>query len=380
MLIIKDQISLIFSIGPFKDFVSIEDFKSFAIIKNSGGVRPLITMSFEIKDAAIIPYLNKGNLITIMYGVKEPIAGPLIFEIETIDCTKEYRAGSIVNLMGSMYNPSFTNYMRSQNYENIKGFECIKQIAEQNGLNFVTNVTRSNDKQLWVQSGMTDWQFLSHVFWRTYKDTDTFFSFAFDNENLYYYNIRDLIKQGPRWVLSVPGGASDSPDSRVVNIGTYKADDSTLGQLTELAGKNQTTVAYNVDTGEFSQPESKLKTFTTMKTNKLNTREEGCRDFNYAILTGEDHENCIAAINQNRRNNLIYSTHKIYVPVPLQYRNFRLLDPVQLIPADPDASEAGLYFITGIVNQYKDQKYQTNLILNRESANFIKGDDLVTGE
>ena len=378
MIIIKDQITLLFSIGPVSDFVDEEDFKSMAIIKNAGGVRPLINLSFEVKNDNIVPYLNKGNLITIMYGVSEPVDGPLIFEIESIDTAKQYRAGSVVNLMGSMYKPGFTNYMRSHNYGNIKGFECIQKIAEQNNFKFITNVTRSNDKQLWVQSGMTDWQYLSHVFWRTYKDTDTFFAFAFDNENLYYYNVRELLQAGPRWVLSVPNIANDTANGKIVNIGSYKADDSCLGQLTELAGKNQQTIAYNVDTGLFSTPESKLKTFTTMGTNKLNTREDGCRDFTYAIMTGDDHENCIAAINQNRRNNLLYSTHKLYVPVPVQYRNFRLLDPVQVIPADPDASEAGMYFITGIVNQYQGQKYQTNLILNRESANNIKG-DLVTG-
>lgn len=379
MLLIKDQICLLFSIGPISDFVDSDDFKCMSIIKNAGGVRPIINLSFEVKDEHVIPYLNKGNLITIMYGTREPVDGPLIFEIETIDTTKQYRMGSVVNLMGSMYNPAFTNYMRSKNYGSVKGFECIKQIAEQDGFNFVTNVTRSNDKQLWIQSGMTDWQYLSHVFWRTYKDTETFFSFAFDNENIYFYDVRELLKQGPKWVLSVPAIASDKPGGSVLNIGGYKPDDTNLGQLTELAGKNQTTVAYNVDTGEFSIPESKLKTFTTMGTNKLNTRQDGCRDFTYAIMTGEDHENSIAAINQNRRNNLLYSTHKLYVPVPIQYRNFRLLDPVQVIPADPDAAEAGMYFITGIVNQYQGQKYQTNLILNRESANGIKG-DLVTGE
>ena len=380
MILIKDQIALQFSIGPKADFLNIECFKNMEIIKNAGGVRPLINLAFEIQDEKIMPYLNKGNLINIMYGIQRPIDGPLTFEIESLETSKLYRAGYSVNLMGSMYKPGFTNYKHSCNYGNVRGFECIEQIATNNKMKFVTNVTRSNDKQQWIQSGMTDWEYLSHVFWRTYKDTDTFFSFAFDNDTIYYYNVREQLKQGPRWVLSVPAIGKNNPNTRLVNIGAYKPDDSNLGTLTELAGKNQTTIAYNLDTGEFSQPESKIKTFTTMNTNKLNTRMEGCRDFNYAVLTGDDHENAIAAINQNRRNNLLYSTHKVYVPVPIQYRNFKLLDTVQLIPADPDAAEAGIYFITGIVNQYRDQKYQTNLILNRESSNNIKGEGLVEGE
>ena len=52
------------------------------------------------------------------------------------------------------------------------------------------------------------------------------------------------------------------------------------------------------------------------------------------------------------------------------------MDIVQLLPADPDMTEAGLYLITGIVNQYRDGKYQTNLVLNREGVNGMRGDAL----
>lgn len=379
MILLKNQVALQFSLGPFIDFIDIEDFQAFAVIKNSGGLRPLLKLSFELRNEKIIPYLNKGNIIVVSYGIETPISDPILFEIEALDNTKLYRVGSQVNLTCSMYNPSFTNFVHSQNYGNVKGYEVLQKIAEQNNMKFITNVTRSNDKQNWIQTGKTDWEYLDHVFWRTYKDTETFFAYAFDNNNIYYYNVHDLIEAGPRWVLSVGQISTNTDNDMLVNIGGYKSDDSKVGTLMQISGKNVTTYGYNVDTGEFSEAGHKLKTFTTMGTNKINNLEEGCQTFEYAILSGDDHANSIVAQSQNKRNNLLYSTHTVYVPVPIQYRDFRLLDVVQLLPADPDTPEAGLYLITGIVNQFKDGKYQTNLVLNREGVNDMRGDGLSTG-
>lgn len=380
MIVLKNQLALQFSIGPVKDFIDIEDFQSMEIMKNAGGLRPILNLSFELRKEEVIPYLNKGNIIILSYGTETPTSDPVMFEIEGIDNTKLYRVGSQVNLMASMYNPGFTNYVRSWNYGKLRGFEVIKQLAEQNKMNFVTNVIRSNDRQTWVQTGRTDWDFLDHVFWRTYKDQDTFFAYAFDNQNIYLYDMLEHLKAGPKWTLSVNQIGTNTENNRLINIGSYKSDDSNVGTLMQLAGKNITTYGYNVDSGDYFTANHKLKSFTTMGTNKINNLEDGCQNFEYTIMSGDDHENVISAMSQNKRNNLLYSAHTVYVPIPIQYRDFRLLDIVNLLPADPDAAETGLYFITGICNQYRNGKYQTNLVLNREGVNNMRGEYLTQGE
>lgn len=376
MITLKNQLSLQFSIGPHIDFIDVEDFRAMTLIKNAGGLRPILNLSFELKDENVIPFLNKGNILVISYGIDTTSSDPLLFEIEGLDNTKLYRTGSQVNLTCSMYNPTFTSFVHSQNYGDLKSFEVMQKIAEQNKMKLVTNVTRSNDKQTWIQTGKTDWEFLDHVFWRSYKDTETFFIYAFDNDNIYFYDIREHLKMGPRWCLSVNEMKSNTDNDMIVNIGSYKSDDSNVGTIMSLIGKNTTNYVYNVDSGNFSEVEHKLKTFTTMGTNKINNLEEGCQTYDYGITSGADHENSLLAISQNKRNNLLYSTHTLYVPVPVQYREFKLLDCVQVIPGDPDAPEGGLYLISGIVNQYKEGKYQTNLLLNREGVNDMRGEAL----
>ena len=103
----------------------------------------------------------------------------------------------------------------------------------------------------------------------------------------------------------------------------------------------------------------------------------GCQNYRYEICSGAVHENYITAKNQNKRNNVLSSSYQVLVPVPGQFRNFRLLDTVNLITGERDKASEGFYIIAGITKQYENGQYQTNLLLTRESANGLKGDDLI---
>ena len=80
------------------------------------------------------------------------------------------------------------------------------------------------------------------------------------------------------------------------------------------------------------------------------------------------------ALNQNKRNNILFSSYTVDVPVTGTFRDFKLFDTVLLMPAETDKEAEGIYFITGIAKEYKDYQYTTILTLNRESANGIRGD------
>ena len=372
MITLRNQLALQFTVGNITDFLDIEDFHYMRIAENAGGLRPLFEMNFTVSNEGIIPYLNSGNIISLMYGVNEPTSDLLQFQIMGDSKNKEYHVGSTISLEGAMYNPGFTGKTRSITYYNKKSYEALNLLASQNGMRFVSNVTRTNDAQNWYQNGITDWNMTNYVAPRAYRDSNTFFAYGFDNNNFYFYDIKEYLKQGPKWILSVRKGGGGS--ANIINIGTYFCDDSNAGQNADLAGKNVTNVGYNLDTGEISNPGYNLKTFTTMDTKKVNVNSTGCQSYNYMITTGDEHDYTIQAVNQNKRNNILYSSYTCYVPVTGVYRDFRLFDIVQLVPAETDKEAEGIYFITGIAKEYKDMQYITMLTLNRESANGIRGD------
>jgi len=276
-----------------------------------------------------------------------------------------------------MYNPVFTNNQGSQVFSG-KSFEVLQQICKACNMKFNTNINKSNDNQTWSQDGKTLWQLSTDIADRAYKNDSTFFAHGFDNSNFYLYDIKDLLSKGPKWYLTC-GDVGRDENSPVVNISTYFPDSSMLGTMTQLAGTNSATVGYNLDTGDFSCPMYKLKTFTTIGTNNININDNGCNHYNYMVTTGDEHENTLMALNQNKRNQALFSSYTVRVPIPMQYRDFHLLDIVQLIPSEKDYECEGLYIISGIVLEIKDRVFQINLTLNRESANNIKG-DLAEGE
>lgn len=377
MIVLKNQLVLQFNLGQYTDFIDIKDFKGMSIIENAGGMRPVLCVSFLLQKKEIIPYLNQGNIITLRYGIEHLSNDSLQFEIQGDQKVAQYAVGSQVDLIAAMYNPAFINFADSNKLEG-KSFEALQKICNLCNLKFNTNVTRSNDKQEWFQQGKTYWEFSQYITDRAFLDKSTFFTYAFDCNNMYFYDMKNHFANGAKWHLMV-SNAGTSENSQVVNIGTYFPDDSMVGQMGQLAGKNVQTVAYNLDEGTIAYPKHQLKTFTTTETNSLNINASGCQSFNYMITSGKEHAFSMVALNQNKRNNILFSSFAVRVPVPGQYRDFRLLDTVQLVPAEKDNECSGLYVIAGIVRQYLDGKYSTNLTLNRESANGIKG-NLVQGE
>ena len=377
MITIQNQIVLQFSIGQFADFIAVQDFRGMRIIENAGGLRPILELRFLLTNTEILPYINQGNIISLRYGITNLSEDVLQFEIQGDIDTPQYKLGSEVCILGAMYNPAFIGQQGSQTIKG-KSFEVLQQLCTSSNMKFKTNVQRTNDNQVWTQDGKNIWNFTTHIATRAYKDNSTFFSYGFDNNNYYFYDVKDLFSQGAKWLLACQAAGKDE-NSNVVNIGTYIPDGSLQGQMAQMAGKNVNTVGFNVDEGEFVYPKHKLKTFTTLDTNSVNINATNCKNYNYMITSGTDHGNTLEAINQNRRNNTLFSSYVVRVPIPGQYRDFRLLDTVQLIPAQKDPQSEGLYVITGIVREISNNMYSTNLTLNRESANGIKG-DLVQGE
>lgn len=373
MITLQNQLTLQFNIGNIYDFIQPEDFYSFRIAENCGGLRPIINLSFSTMNQDAINLMNTGNAITLMYGMREPTSEILQFEICGDNKSKQFRAGNSVSILGAMFNNPFTSIKKSEPILNSTSVEAIRQIAARNNMNFVTNVTKTMDKQDWYPSGRTDWSFLHFIAQRAYKDTETFFNYGFDNNTIYLYDIKQLLRQGIKWCLTVTGTGKEGVKN-IINIGGFKCDDTNAGINGDLIGKNVIGVSYNLDSGEFYKPNYNLKSLTTMDTDSINLNSTDCATYEYNITTNDEHKYSVEAQKQNLKNQILYSSYNCHVVVADDYHDFKLMDTVMLIPGDEDKEAEGVYFITGIVKQYSKNQYKTILTMNRESANGIKGD------
>ena len=182
MITLKNQLVLQFTLGQFTDFIDIKNFMGMEIIEHSGGLRPIINLSFLLTDTRLLPYINQGNLINLRYGITQLSNDSMCFEIQANQKVPQYKLGSLITITAAYYNNSFANQIKNRVITG-KSYEVLKEITESVGMKFNTNIVRTNDRQTWYQEGRTDWAFCKYISQRAYKDDSTFFSYAFDCNN-----------------------------------------------------------------------------------------------------------------------------------------------------------------------------------------------------
>jgi LAS superfamily LD-carboxypeptidase LdcB len=124
-----------------------------------------------------------------------------------------------------IYLRKFTSYSKKTS------FECLQEIAKECQLGFATNVSDSNDKMTWINTGHQRLQFISEVVNNSYISDNSFLHCYID----YYYNLCyvDLEKEYNR---------ENSEDVQILSTGkkefTENDDDEEISKLTLSTDKS----------------------------------------------------------------------------------------------------------------------------------------------
>ena len=304
MIKIVDQIACKFSIGDIEDFISPNNLHEFVLYETAGNLRPVLELTFTIENTKLINYLNPGNILRVSFGINEPSKDVIQFELFGDNTDREVSFGYTTTIKASLYIPKFTSLEGCSDYKNKTSLEVIKEIANKHKFNLHTNITRTNDRQNWERTGKTEWQYMHDLWKHSYINDDTFTAFAFDADNMYFYDIKQLVKSGAKWLFT--NKYEGSVNSNIVNIGGYKTQ-NIYGKLNDLVGKNSKNTTFNFDNSNIFDTTYKLKTFSTIDTNKLNLNINNCLQHNYSFITNDVHANYVKAAEQNIRNNIMYS-------------------------------------------------------------------------
>ena len=367
-----------FSIGEGpagEDFIAPDNLKSFRLHEEVGNLRPIIVMSFELTKKSIIPYLNSGNILKISFGLDKPDKDVMLFQLCGDDTNRDYTLGYIMEIRAALYIPKFTNKIGCKNYGNKTSLQVMQAIASSNNFELKTNLTKTNDKQEWCRIGETEWNYMKKLWLHSYLNKDTFMAFGFDAKNIYFYDMKLLSSQPAKWTFS--SMEIGNKGSSIVNIGWYTTKND-YGMLEDLIGRNLITKTYNIDTGTFKSETYALTNFSSINSNKLSINNTNASDYSYAVISNDVHENYIKAYNQNIRNNLMYSTYSIYCPTGGQFKKLKLLDTVKFQVYPQDNRLDGIAYITSIVYQYEQGRFNMNITLNKPCPSGLRGEQLQT--
>lgn len=376
MIQLKGQLTALFSIGDGtnekKDFISVENLESLTIFTHAGNIRPSVELKFILDDPSIISYLNAGNNLKVAFGVEEITKDEINFQLISDDTKVQPKLGYSVKIVGVMYFPKFTSNVRSQLFSGVTSIEVLKSIVKNNtSLKFVTNIDRTNDKQDWFQSGETNWEFMQDVWLHSYINEKTFIMCGFDAYNFYFYDMRKLLSEPPKWKFT----PNSTTRGNLINYNDYDTQNE-YGVIAPLIGQNLINNVCNIDMGKFSNSSYSLKNFTVQDSNKLNLNTINCQDYEYNFVDNSLHKNYITAYNQNVRNSLMYSTFSTYITTTLPFRAVNLFDTAEIEAMTNDVRIEGTHIISGINYQYSDGVLWTNITFNKEAPSGIKGGQL----
>lgn len=374
MIEIKDQFVCTISVGPYKDFILTEDLTELVYFESAGLVIPFLSVSFLLRDTAVLKYLNEGNVVNVSMGRDELNLCAMQFMLISDISEKNYTLGSNVTIKGILHLPKFIFLCKEDNY-NDTSINAIKAIGNKH-FSVITNVAKTFDKQNWFQTGTTDRQMLRDIWLHSYINENTFLSVGFDSNTLRVKDIRRAILEDTPWEFSM-NKVPRNESSPIVHFGQFWTKND-YGNINSCIGRGLVPITFNVDTGESSVLSNKLKNFTVVGSNKLNLLTTDVKKYDYSYISDEVNSTYTLAYRQNLRNLMLFSSYKIYIPVAGPFKQFHLLDSAQLEETSVGAQAAGRSFITRILYKIKDRRLYTNLTLCKEAPNELRGENLLS--
>ena len=373
MIQVKGQFLLSISIGDKKDFVLQEDFIEFSITEYAGGLLPTYNLIFVSANEDILSYLHEGQSIKVQYGKDYDSLDEAELFVGELKTPKEgdYRrlyeiSGFAVSL--AYVNNSFTNISSKKS-----AIELAIEIGKRNFKKVETNITKSKDSQNWIQWGISDRAFLSHLLIRS-NTMPSFTAMAITADSTFI--LKDML-------ADIKENKIDHKfikDENSQNI-DYASDALVSSQplyFNNWTGYEKVRKVLNYSTGKVEKVSTKFKPIIAMA-NEVDKNPDVIGRFNGFEMVNE---NVHSAFWSAFDHNLVYLSQMAKVQIQLsfmsQYRKIKPLDLVYFSERSNankgQASEynTGLYYVTRVTKSIQSKEYLTVVTLNRESINAVK--------
>ena len=374
MITIKNQFTCRITAGEFKDFVLTEDVISLTYMLSAGLAVPYFDMTFILRNQEVLKYLNEGNIINVSMGKDELDMCGMQFRLISDITTENYTLGSNVTIKGVLHRPKFITLAKNAKFDD-QSINIIKSIASKH-FSVVSNIGRTNDKQEWTQTGISDRQMIRDVWLHSFIDNQSVIACAFENDTFRIKNLKTSITSEAPWRFSA-NKAPISQGSKIVHFGQFWTTNN-YGAINECIGRKLENIFLDVDTGEIEKPESHLKNLTVVGSNKLNVTTTDVKEYKYGYKNSEVNTNYLLAEQHNMRNLMMFGSFKIFIPTAGVFSQFHLLDLAYLEQDSVGERCAGYCFIERILYRIEDRRLMTNITLCKEAPNEIRGSGLAT--
>jgi hypothetical protein len=372
---VQGQYYIQLNIEGKEDFININDLSRLILEEQAGNLLPVFEMDFETLDLSVLPYLNEGSNIKLIYGVDDDLreANLIIQTAEISHDTFPYASVLIGGICTSIA------YSDNQAIRVIAGtsIDAIKQVTGGLLKWHKNNLSASNDSMNWRQSGDRHRTFVTDIWLNSYIANDTILCSITIDGQFKYNSIRNILKGGYRYKLINTNITDTKKD--VQYYGHFNTQKS--GIINKAYGKLRAQKIVNIETGATVDTTPTLLKPIALTKYKLGNTTVNTGIKHSCVTNSNTHANYNSAYLSNVTNISVMMRSTESIIIPNKLLDISTLDAVYL---DLDSLEesntapsaehgSGLYLVSEIRYIFMNNIFSTELTLVRESNNSIKG-------
>lgn len=385
MIGITDQYLLKFSVAGSKtltDFIDDPDLISFKLIEEAGNLLPIFELAFYVNEEEIFQVLHEGNDLDCTFGTNENNSFSCKLTVTKSSTSKSGTEKRIVYLAG-MYSviPYITNSkMFISDYKS--AIEVMIDKAKSNfGIkNVISNITKSNDKQRWIQPNSSDKKFINELW--LHADLPNSFP-AIGITSAGNFIIKDIVKdvqQGEdtlMWNFLPSFKISNNPKDKDISYDGNATIETNTGFINNWIGYGKELHELNLDTSSDSKILETADPVIAMS-KRMAKRIEIDKKFASIGFKNENvHENYWTSYQKNIASLASFQNIKVAFSFQSYFKHVKILDKVYFSEGNISGVgsadfSAGIYYITKVSRNITHRMLSTTVFLQRETLNSIK--------
>lgn len=367
------------SIGNRDDFLTDDKFISFILIENIGLSLPYWELQFDCVYPDLLRFFNEKQPITIQYGLGDSDLTPITLVIKKPIVTPKSADCQSVILRGftSMHSYLETEYQQVYSADKpMTTLDLSKSIATKYGLEFKSNMDKTNDEMTYYQPGVTDFKFLFTEWLHSYyQDNDIIIPTITTKNQLTYNSLSKQIAEAD--LENLPTFTDVNPENNEILINANTGLESNTTLSNKLGSYVKTRDIYDIETGLTTHVDVSNETPIISESKQTSVDESISKSSGFYVQSSNVHKNYYKQELVNTQKWFSIQSSKQWVSAPDQLvQNVYPGDLVLYMPRKSDKQVndqvSGMYLVTKKVISIKSRGLSTNFQISRENMNYSK--------
>jgi hypothetical protein len=373
MIGIKGQYLFSFDISGKRNFITENDLQLFKIVEEAGNVLPTFELIFTLEDQSVLRYLNEGNPLNTAMGEDNLAMTNIDLRILNKLITRIAQRKYLVRLTGVYDAMRYYTDCKMSITEQISGVEAIINVVG-NYFKVDSNITKSQDKQHWIQNNIPDKSFVNKAWMHSWLGGSSFPAVGITSDGIFVLrDVKKLAKEDYAWKFI----SGDSMKKDELIFDQYKVESNT-GLINVWTGYEREREVLNLDAGSEKSVKPTLDTVLALSKDLDRMSDIGTRTSEFGVVNANVHPNYWLAYQQNLSYLSVFGSTKIVLQFSSKYADVRVLDLVLLRDIDLEMKQAegyysGSYLVSRVTRVLENKNFVTMVHLNREALGELQG-------